>query len=197
MIDVKDRAAASFLLLIALLLLIGIGGFSIFRAFLGVRSIGFENTSLIVLSIAAGTASFFSPCSFPLLLTLVARDHGQSDGTESRPRLSLWRGLRFAAGLSVGFIVFLSLLGLVIALGAGPVVAQVGFASTGGRLLRGAAGAALVLLGLIQTGRISANFHRVADAVRPLLSVQARLRRRRPTFGYALFGFAYVLAGFG
>jgi hypothetical protein len=50
----------------------------------------------------------------------------------------------------------------------------------------------------VQLGvRPSIGFGRIARAARPLQQQQARLRSRRPTLAFGLYGFGYVLAGFG
>ncbi len=71
----------------------------------------------LVLAGAAGIASFFSPCAFRLLLTLLGRETGPRQG-KSQGRLS--RALGFAFALSIGAGTFLLLTGTVIALGVAP-----------------------------------------------------------------------------
>ena len=63
--------------------------------------------------------------------------------------------------------------------------------------MRAIIGVLLVVLGLVQVGLLPTPFHAVEGAARPLLRQQARLRRDRPVAGYGLFGFGYLLAGFG
>jgi cytochrome c biogenesis protein CcdA len=146
---------------------------------------------LLVLAAGAGIASFFSPCSFPLLVTLLARESGAG---ESRNRLA--RPLSFATALALGAMIFLLLTGIAIALGAAALFEGVTFTSTAGRVIRLVVGALLIVLGLIQLGMlpVSLSAHAVAD---PLMRRQAKLRRERPELGYGLFGFGYLLAGFG
>ncbi|GAB4248475.1 MAG: hypothetical protein Kow00129_09190 [Thermoleophilia bacterium] len=146
---------------------------------------------IFILAAAAGVASFFSPCSFPLLLTLLVRDvRAGEEGAWSR---ALRAGLPLAAGAGV----FLTLLGLVIALGGAAIVEGVTFGSRPGRLLRAAAGILLIVLGLIQLGAVPLSFHRAAEAVRPLLKRRARLQESSPAAAWFLLGFFYLLAGFG
>lgn len=151
-----------------------------------------SGAGLLVLAAGAGVASFFSPCSFPLLVTLLARETGAG---ERRPALA--RALRFATALSLGAGLFLLLAGAVLAAGAAPLFEGVTFTSTAGRLIRVTVGILLVLLGLIQVGRLPVSFGAVEKGARPLLRAQARLRRERPTMAFGLFGFGYLLAGFG
>lgn len=152
---------------------------------------------LLVLAAAAGVASFFSPCSFPLLVSMLARPLAAPD--DSNPtRRPLGRALVYATALSIGAAMFLGLLGGVLSLGAGSVVDDVTFTSTTGRVLRVVVGAALIVFGLVQTGRIEVNLRRFEPALHRTLGKQAGLRRRRRPFrGFVLFGFVYLLAGFG
>jgi uncharacterized membrane protein YedE/YeeE len=59
-------------------------------------------------------------------------------------------------------------------------------------------GVVLIVLGLIQSGVVLGRIG-IADRLfqEPLARRQARLRRDRPVLDYGLFGFGYVLAGFG
>lgn len=149
---------------------------------------------LLVLAAGAGIASFFSPCSFPLLVTLLAREtSARAAPGESR----LQRALTFAVALALGATAFLLLIGVGIALGASVLFEGVIFTSTAGRLVRLLVGGFLILLGLIQLGVLPVSFGLVEHAARPLLHRQAGLRRARPTLGFGLFGFGYILAGFG
>ncbi|MBW3602706.1 MAG: cation transporter, partial [Actinobacteria bacterium] len=78
-----------------------------------------EGAGLLVLAAGAGIASFFAPCSFPLLVALLSRQVG---GT-ARGR---GRGgpLLFASAMAGGATAFLVLLGALIALGGGAFAAS-------------------------------------------------------------------------
>ena len=150
------------------------------------------SVSLYVLSAAAGLGAFFSPCSFPLLVTLLARSFGSGrDG--SALKNALWYG----AALAVGASVFLLLTGAGIAFGGGALFSRVTFTSTPGRILRIVIGSLLIFLGLVQIGIVSLPFDRIAELAYPIEKAQARLRMERPVLGFSLFGFGYILAGFG
>jgi cytochrome c biogenesis protein CcdA len=137
-------------------------------------------------------ASFFSLCSFPLLATLLARQ------VRDVPRGQAWtRLLRYAAALAVGASLFLLLAGAALAFGAAPLFERVTFTSTAGRLIRGVVGVLLLLLGLLQWRGVSPGSGAVYAVARPFVQAQARLRRERPSLGFGLFGFSYILAGFG
>lgn len=178
-------------LLTALVLAIALLGFSVFLHYTALDMVGFAGSGLLVLAVAAGTASFFSPCSFPLLATLLARETG-AELPSGRP---IGRALKFAAGLAVGVSAFLLLVGGMIALGAGPIVSHITFTSAAGRILRFVLGGLLILLGLVQARglRFSA-----ADRIkRPIQKLQARVQGESPLLGFSLFGFGYVLTGLG
>lgn len=157
---------------------------------------------LLVLSVGAGIASFFSPCSFPLLVTLLTRQASpqrpQREGVGRQGGGSADRSLTFAAALAVGVAVFFLIVGIVVAFGGGALFADVTFASTAGRVIRVVVGLILILLGLFQLNLLpSPDFHAVSRLAEPLSKFQARQRRRRPALGFAVFGFGYPLAGFG
>jgi hypothetical protein len=114
---------------------------------------------LLVLAAAAGIASFFSPCSFPLLVSMLARPISAERTTTRRHPLREAAG--FATALSVGASAFLLLVGLAIALGGGAAFEQVTFTSAAGRIIRGIVGSSLVVLGLIQLERLHINLRRL------------------------------------
>lgn len=174
---------------VLLLALAGYGGYVLYPRF---ELPAVNGVGLLLLAAAAGVASFFSPCSFPLLATLLARQ------VRDVERKTAWgRLLRFGLALAAGAALFLLLAGAAIALGAAPLFARVTFTSTTGRLLRLAVGGVLVLLGFWQWRGIAPGAGTVFQLVRPLLEAQARLRRERPTLSFGLFGFGYIFAGFG
>jgi hypothetical protein len=112
-------------------------------------------------------------------------------------RRPLRQAAGFAAALSVGASAFLLLVGLAIALGGGTAFEQVTFTSAAGRIIRGVVGSFLVLLGLIQLERLHVNLRHLEPVTHRFLRSQAELRRRRPFTGFVVFGFGYLLAGFG
>lgn len=190
---------------IAVLAVAGYAGYELYPRF---DLPAVEGAGLFLLAAGAGIASFFSPCAFPLLVTLLGRETGAreagppSGGNRTGPPAGpggdrLGRSLRFATALSLGAAAFLALAGLGIALGGSALFRDVTFTSVAGRILRAAVGGLLILLGLVQLGTLPSPLHAVESLARPLLGRQAELRRRRPTAGLALFGFGYLLAGFG
>jgi cytochrome c biogenesis protein CcdA len=177
------------LLAVLFLALVGYGGYTLYPRFdlPAVTGVG-----LLLLAAGAGLASFFSPCSFPVLAALLARQ------VRDVPRREAWaRLLRFAAALAAGASFFLLLAGAVLAFGAAPLFERVTFTSTTGRLIRGGAGFLLLLLGVLQWRGVSPGSTAVYAVARPLVKTQARLRRERPELAFGVFGFSYILAGFG
>ncbi|MEX2586713.1 MAG: heavy-metal-associated domain-containing protein [Actinomycetota bacterium] len=152
-----------------------------------------DGAGLLALAAGAGIASFFAPCSFPLLVTLLSRQVG-GDGRATKAR----RALPFALALAAGAAGFLVLFGTLIALGGRAFAGSVTFTSTVGIALRIAVGAALIGLGLIQLGVLAdTSFRSVEHVTKRLNRAQAALRRRHPVTGFTAFGFFYLLAGFG
>ena len=144
------------------------------------------NTGLLLLAVMAGLAALFSPCSFPLLLTLLARE-----------AVAYGRLIRSAAAFTVGAVIFLLLVGVALAFGAGSWIAGVTFTSLTGRTLRSLVGLVLIGFGFWQLRGRSLNIGWLNRALQPLWNKQAQLRRRQTTLSYGLYGFGYILAGFG
>lgn len=155
-----------------------------------------EGVPLLALALGAGVASFFSPCAFPLLLTLLGREsRGSRGGDEDEPARG--RPLRFAAAMSLGAAAFVLVVGGVMVLGGRALVGGVVFTSSAGRVLRGVVGVFLLAMGLVQLGVLPSPLQTVEGAVRPLLRRQAETRRKAPLLGQVTFGFGYLLGGFG
>lgn len=167
---------------VSLLSLIGYLGYVFYPRF----NLSAANTGLLLLAVTAGLASLFSPCSFPLLLTLLVRE-AKPDG----------RLLRSATAFITGMTLFLVLVGLALTLGAGDWISAITFTSVAGRLLRLVAGLVLIGFGLWQARGESLRFSWYNRILEPLWTKQAQLRRRQTTVSYSLYGFGYILAGFG
>ena len=152
-----------------------------------------DGAGLLVLATGAGVASFFAPCSFPLLVTLLSRPAGGDSEQQGSAR-----PLVFGTALSAGAAAFLLLSGLAIAAGGSAFFESVTFTSTTGRTLRIVVGALLLGLGLVQVGVLAdTSFRSVERFTKNLNRTQAKLRRRHPVAGFGAFGFFYLLAGFG
>lgn len=176
-----------YLSLSSLVLLVALIGYSSFMTYPLVRRSSTVGSGLIILALAAGLASLFSPCSFPLLLTVLARE-----ATHSKRAL-----LKTAVAFTLGMITFLMLLGGALAAGAGSVISQITFTSSAGRILRFSVGLILIAFGLWQIQGKSLSFIWLNQLLQPLWHRQTRWRRKSTSLGYGLYGFGYILAGFG
>lgn len=187
-----QKGRSRYLILVVSVVVVAVAGFVGYVVYPRFDLPAVEGLGLLGLAAAAGVASFFSPCSFPLLVTLLARQ-GVDDADSGRPA----RPAVFGGSLALGAGSFMLLAGLAIAAGGEALFAGVTFTSTAGITIRVVVGVLLVFLGLIQLGAIPVSMHAVSRFAQPLLRSQARLRRERPVAGFAVFGFGYVLAGFG
>ena len=182
----KDWSLAKrYLWLVVMVLLLSLVGYLIYVVYPRFN-LSAANTGLLLLAVTAGLASLFSPCSFPLLLTLLFLE-AKPDG----------RLLRSATAFITGMTLFLVLVGMALALGAGDWISAVTFTSVAGRLLRLFVGLVLIGFGLWQVRGKSLSFSWLNRILEPLWTNQAQLRRRRTTLSYGLYGFGYILAGFG
>lgn len=196
----EDQRAVRYALLavgIVTLAVAGYGGYVLYPRFNSPPGTG---AGLLVLAVAAGVVSFFSPCSFPLLVDLLGRSAEPRNANESTGGIR--QALRFGAALSMGAGVFLLLMGAGIAAGSARLFEDISSAGMEGSAARVVIGLVLVVLGLVQVDVVRARalrspFHKVARTSNRLFGVQAQLQRHRPTVGRALFGFIYLLAGFG
>lgn len=189
----RGDGLARYLLLVTAVAATAIAGYTGYLLYPRLDLPAVEGAAVLGLAAAAGVASFFSPCSFPLLLGILGRDataRARGEPSTSRPVV-------FGGALALGAGGFLLLTGLAIAAGGGVLFEQVTFESTAGITIRGIIGGLLILLGLVQVGVLASPFHAVEHAAQPMLRRQARLRREHPVAGHGLFGFGYVLAGFG
>ena len=175
---------------VTILAVAGYGGYVLYPRFHlpAVTGIG-----LLILAASAGIASFFSPCSFPLLITLLSREPSVRETPSSKQQ----RPILFSIALSLGAGIFLLLTGVAVALGGGLFFKNITFASTAGRLIRIVVGVILIILGSVQVGLLPYSFHTITYIFKPLQKRQAQLRRKQPVLGYAFFGFIYLIAGFG
>lgn len=192
--DVHRGLASRYGLLVAAVLAIAVAGYAGYVLYPRFDLPAAQGAGLLGLAAAAGIASFFSPCSFPLLLGLLGRQAARrardDKGQAARPAV-------FGGALALGAAVFMVLAGVVIGLGGQALFAGVTFTSVAGITIRAIVGTLLVFLGLMQTGRLPFSMHAVEKTARPLSRRSAKLRRERPVVGFGVFGFSYVLAGFG
>jgi cytochrome c biogenesis protein CcdA len=181
----RRRSQVRFAAVAAGVLVIGIAGYVGFVAFVeSDREVG---AGVLVLGAATGFAAFFSPCSFPLLLTFLTKR-----SVESR-KAAFLSALRVGAGAAV----FLAIVGGVIAGGGSSFSRVVEFDSLPGRVFRFTIGLTLVTLGLGQARLLNIRmrwFDRVAGVTGRLLDPSRVSGRARTD---VMYGFGYLLAGFG
>ena len=166
-------------------LIVGIVGYLGFVSF--VQSDRAAGSGVLVLGALTGFAAFFSPCSFPLLLTFLARRGDESRGS----------ALVSALRVGLGAALMLGVLGLTMALGGSALGGVVQFDQPLGRVFRLAVGTILIVFGLKQARLV--NF-RMSWMYSVAGSAGQRFDPSRATTksgGDVLYGFGYLLAGFG
>lgn len=144
-------------------------------------------SGVLVLAAATGFAAFFSPCSFPLLMTFLARRSGESRGS----------ALRSALRVGLGATVMLGVLGLVVFLGGAAIGGIVQFDQPLGRVFRLAVGGVLIVMGMKQTRLVRLRMtwmDSLACIAGRYFDTSQVSTRSSSDF---LYGFGYLLAGFG
>jgi cytochrome c-type biogenesis protein len=181
---------------LTLLVIVIMGGYWLFRTFVTVVMPDLGAYNLLALAVIAGVASFFSPCSFPLLPGYLSVYYTSSlpvSGAASRWRHTLSRG----GAAVLGVVTFNLLLGAIIGLlGAGVARGlSIGGAepSTYVLFLRGGGGIVLLVLGIVQFA--GWNFKPTfVDA----FSYYTRPKRKGTAAGSLyLYGLGYSTAGMG
>ena len=176
------RAGARYLVVALGLVTVGLFGYLGFR----VVATGGVSAGSVGLGAATGFAAFFSPCSFPLLLTFLTKRSGES------PRESLASAARVALGVAV----LLTLIAVGVIFVGASLAKVVAFDRAVGRIFRGLVGVVLVVLGLHQAHVMQVRFT-VFDGVASITASGLQSRSRRRWVGDVTYGFGYLLAGFG
>ena len=181
----RRRAQARFGAIALGLVVVAVAGYLGFVSF--VQAEPGVGAGVMVLGAATGFAAFFSPCSFPLLLTFLTRRSTESTGA------AVLSALRVGAGAAV----LLALLALVLVAGGSALALVVEFDSIPGRVFRFSIGVLLIVFGLRQAqlfgirrrwvDRVAASSARMLDPGRV----------RNPAGADFAYGFGYLLAGFG
>lgn len=179
-------------LTIAVVALAAIAGYGGFRAAAGLDLGAEAGAGIVALAAVTGFAVFFSPCSFPMVLALLAGSDRPSD-TGRRRRDAVVTALSMGAGAAV----FLLLTGVVVGIAGEGLAQSIGFDTVGGRILRGSVATILVIAGVVQLGFISVPFSRFARFAQPIDRRRAQLSARHPHGAHMLYGFGFILAGFG
>ncbi len=171
-----------------LVALIVAAGYIIFRYFVISIAATPEAYSLLFLAIVAGIATFFSPCSFPLMPGYLAA-FGTAKDVERRV---IYYGLAGAAGIVLFNLLLGAVIGLVGASFAESLAITSGVPSHVTRVLRIAIGIILILFGMIQLANLpffTAFFHKIGRLVSPNQEKSAK--------SIFLYGFGYTAAGLG
>lgn len=163
----------------------GVAGYVGFVAF--ARAERNSGSALLLLAAATGFAAFFSPCSFPLLLTFLARRADESVMTTAVTTLRVGAG---AASLLI-------VLAGVVALSGDALTSVIAFDQPTGRVIRLVVGLLLVGFGLRQARLLRLRMRwldRVAGRAASAFDPSRRSSRAAGDFAY---GFGYLIAGFG
>lgn len=191
-------AYASLVTLLILLLALGGLGYLAFLAF--VKGVllpqQFASYGLVFTTIAAATASFFSPCSFTVLPSYIAFSGSVGDmGARRRFRLAFRNGLVAALGVVTAAAIIGVLIGaLGTGIGPGLSIASAN-PNPGSRALRITVGAVVFSLGLLHLMGLS---HRI-----PLLgrisswAVSAQGESSASLRSVYAYGAGYILVGIG
>ncbi len=167
------------------MVVVGVAGYLGFIAFVGSdREI---SAGVMVLAAATGFAAFFSPCSFPLLLTFLARKTVETKGA----------AILSALRIGTGAIVFFGLMAVVFSLAGTAFGNVIGFDTASGRGFRLTVGLLLVGFGLRQARLVRLKMRwldRVAGAASRAFDPSGHSNQTRSDIVY---GFGYLLAGFG
>ena len=147
----------------------------------------------MALAAVTGFAAFFSPCSFPLLLGLLAGPDRVGNSVTQRRREGVITALAMGAGASV----FLLGVGVGVGLIGEGLANSIGFDTIGGRLLRATVAGILVASGLVQLGLLRAPFWRATKLAAPIERRRVELAGQHRRRAQVLYGFGFVLAGFG
>ncbi len=166
-------------------LVVGVAGYLGFVAF--VQSDGAGGSSVLVLGALTGFAAFFSPCSFPLLLTFLSRRAEESRAS------ALASSLRVGLGASM----MLALVALVMVIGGASVGGLLEFDQPSGRAFRLILGGALILFGLKQLRIVNVRMAWMDAVARGAGQRFDPSKASTRAGGDILYGFGYLLAGFG
>lgn len=186
----QSRLRARMALLVIATLVVGLAGYMGFRVFRSFDVGGATGIGLVVVAATVGIAAFFSPCSFPLLLTTLTRR------VTGAPQHRMRKGLRFASGASIGAVTFVAGFGLLLSLGGGAIAHLFSLDSPQGRILRIVVGLVLIVMGLVQLGVIDLRFSSMTRLAEPVDRKRAEIGDETRFSSHVLYGFGYLAAGF-
>jgi len=188
------RKSSKLIILLLIILALVVGGYSLFIWFIINIMRGDAAYGLLFVALIAGIASFFNPCSFPILPAYLAQYFSTKDTKDlSNQRRMLLYGLLAALGVITFNILLGSLIGL-LGVGFGKSLALAGEdPSLIVRWVRGIVGALLFLLGFSHiTGR---GIH--FGAIERFVRKNFPRNLRSPGLQIFTYGFAYTLLGIG
>jgi cytochrome c biogenesis protein CcdA len=184
--------SARTLLTVAAVTLVAVAGYGGFRVAAGLDLAAETGIGLVVLAVITGFAVFFSPCSFPLLVAMLAgTDRAAATGRHRRDSLGV------ALAIGAGASIFLLTVGAVVGLLGEGVVRSIGFSTTPGRLLRGAVAVTIIAAGLTQLGVLRLPLWRIARFAQPIDRQRTKVAPTDRQAANVLYGFGFVIAGFG
>ena len=178
------------LLLFAATITVGLAGYVGFRVFRQFDVGGATGIGLAVVAATVGIAAFFSPCSFPLLLTALTRQ------ITAEPEHRTSGALKFASGASIGAVTFVAGFGLLLSLGGGAIANVFSIDSAQGRILRVVVGVVLIVMGLVQLRVINIRFSGMTRLAEPVDRKRAAIGDETKFSSHVLYGFGYLAAGF-
>ena len=189
--DRRQRAPLGWFLGFGVVIATVLAGYVGFRWAATLELSGQAGAGLVALAGVTGVAVVFSPCSFPLLVTLFAVPDQPQRAERSRD------GVLSALAIATGAATFLLLTGVAVGVAGEGIASAVSFSSPLGRLLRGVVAVVLVTAGLVQLGVIAIPLSRFAGVAGPLERHRVSLATTHRRRAQVLYGFSFVVAGFG
>ncbi len=171
-------------------------GYGVFLYFLKGFSPTSGSLSLMIFAVVAGIATFFSPCSFPLMPGFLTRHIQLASGARQRTRTisTLSNGLAAAGGVLL-FDLTLGLVILILGLTFGGTLAISNSSpNIYVRTLRGSVGLILIGLGLLGLRGVGIFHAVVLNSFGRIVTEKGQVGPRLEMFAY---GFGYVSIGIG
>jgi len=189
------KASGKLIFLFLIILALVAGGYGLFIWFVINVMKGGVAFGLLFVAVVAGVASFFNPCSFPILPAYLAqyyttKEPGQDAHKKKKIMLS---GLIAALGVTT-FNIILGLVIGILGVGFGKSLGLAGGEpSSFVRWLRGVIGGLLLLLGFSHATGRGINFDFLQR-----LAPRSRVNKTQSHFGKIFsYGFGYTLLGIG
>jgi cytochrome c-type biogenesis protein len=191
----RAKGTGSWALLAILVAALVATGYGVFVFFIKSFSPTAGTLSLLIFAVIAGVATFFSPCSFPLMPGYLTRHLQVMNRDSDKARRSVVSNGLAAAG---GVFLFDLILGLAIVLIGSSFAGSLGISGSSPnlyvRIFRGTVGAFLVLLGILNLKGTGIFHNDSLTSIGKRLMKNGALKPSREMFAY---GFAYVSVGIG